>query len=133
MPKTAQDRGLIALSLALLVAFAACRGERTAEGPAAEVVPPPPKPEAAAAVSPADPHSFGRPDQVAVKHLQLDLTVDFAASRLSGKATLDLDNKTGAKELILDTRDLDVARVTLDTGAEARFAHGDEVRYLGRP
>jgi aminopeptidase N len=130
MPKAAQGTGLLALSFSLLLALAACRGpaDHPAEGPVA--IAPPPAPPAASAGG--DPHSFGRPDQVAVKNLALDLTVDFAKSKLAGKATLDLENKTGATEVLLDTRDLDVSRVTLDSGAEAKFSLGDEIPYLGR-
>ena len=38
---------------------------------------------ASAATAEADPHSFARPSEVAVEHLVLDLSVDFAARRLS--------------------------------------------------
>jgi len=81
-----------------------------------------------------DPHSFSRPDQVAVRHLELDLTVDFEAHRLRGRATLHLDNRAAVRELTLDSRDLDIKRVLL--GSEERetsFRLGDEVEFLGRP
>ena len=42
-----------------------------------------------------DPHSFARPDEVAVKHVALDLSVDFAASVISGTATLDIHRMEG--------------------------------------
>lgn len=81
-----------------------------------------------------DPHSFARPDEVAVEHLVMDLTVDFGQRRLSGRASLRLNNKTGADHVVLDTRDLEIRRVTLDGGkTEARFRLGDEVKILGRP
>jgi aminopeptidase N len=89
---------------------------------------------------------------VAIRHLDLDLTVDFASRRLSGSATLTLDRRSaGADRVVLDTRDLDIRGVTLlageggaaegsgsgdgaaDPGAPARFTLGDEVEYLGRP
>ncbi len=93
-----------------------------------------------AAVSPApttpaaaDPHSFARPWEVAVEHLALDLTVDFGARRLSGRASLRLRQPSAAGVLYLDTRDLDVRRVTLGDGkTEAPFTLGDPVPYLGR-
>jgi leukotriene-A4 hydrolase len=90
---------------------------------------------AALAVAPAeaDPHSFARPAEVAVEHLVLDLSVDFEAHRLSGRASLRLRNKSGAGTLYLDTRDLDIQRVTLADGkTEAPFTLGDPVPYLGR-
>ncbi len=86
------------------------------------------------AESEQDAHSFARPDEVAVEHLALDLAVDFGQRRLSGRASLRLNNKTGADRLYLDTRDLEIRRVTLDDGkTEARFTLGDEVKFLGRP
>ncbi len=128
--------GLLALPFSILLVLAACSrpADRSAEAPAPAQADTPPAPAAAAPPgSPTDPHSYSRPDQVAVKHLNLDLTVDFSQQKLAGKATLDLDNKTGASELVLDTRDLDVTRVTLDSGAEAKFALGDDAKFLGRP
>ncbi len=81
-----------------------------------------------------DPHSFAHPDEVAVEHLVLDLSVDFGQRRLTGRASLRLNNKGGASRVVLDTRDLEIRRVTLDDGkTEARFRLGDEVKILGRP
>ena len=72
-------------------------------------------PVQAAAEGAGDPHSASRPQEVAVSHLDLDLTVDFEARRLSGVATLTLDRRSpGARELVLDTRDLEISSVTLD-------------------
>ncbi|MEO8034565.1 MAG: M1 family aminopeptidase/hydrolase, partial [Acidobacteriota bacterium] len=78
-----------------------------------------------------DIHSFSRPDEAAVTHLNLDLTVDFAGHRLVGSATLTIENH-GASELLLDTNDLAVGRVVLDSGKEVDARLGDEVKYLGR-
>lgn len=82
---------------------------------------------------PADPHSYARPNEVAVRHLALDLTPDFAAKRLTGRASLSLENRTGAGEVVLDTWGLDVRSVTLDDGSEAPFTLGEEDPNLGRP
>lgn len=62
-----------------------------------------------------DPHSFSRPDEIAVTHLALDLSVDFAAKRLAGSATLSLEHRApSARVLRLDTRDLEILEVHLD-------------------
>ena len=37
-----------------------------------------------------DPHSFAHPEEVAVEHLKLDLTVDFTQRQLTGRASLRL-------------------------------------------
>src|SRR4051794_40351977 len=49
-----------------------------------------------------DTHSFARPLEARVTHVALDLTVDFDAKRLSGTATLDIERKPDAKEIVLD-------------------------------
>ncbi|MGD2115533.1 MAG: M1 family aminopeptidase/hydrolase, partial [Acidobacteriota bacterium] len=89
---------------------------------------------------PDDPHSYSRPDRVAVTHLTLDLRVDFDARRLTGRASLDLDNRLadsqGPDELILDTRDLEIDRVTLGDGTETGFTLGapdPDLSAMGRP
>jgi leukotriene-A4 hydrolase len=80
-----------------------------------------------------DLHSFANPQDVVVKHLDLDINVDFNQKQLAGKATLQIDNKTKAKELRLDTRDLTIQKVTLDKNeTPAKFTLGDEIIYLGR-
>ena len=120
------------ITLVPLVLLAACAGS-----PA-----PAPRSKAPAAAPPLkvvaetvrDPHSFARPDEVAVEHLVLDLAVDFGQRQLTGRASLRLHNKTGADRVVLDTRDLEIRRVTLDDGkTEARYKLGDEVKLLGRP
>src|SRR5262249_8144732 len=60
-------------------------------------------------------------------------TVDFDAQKLAGRASLRLANRTGATQLHLDTRDLDIRAVTLDDGrTPAEFTLGEPVRFLGR-
>jgi len=78
-----------------------------------------------------DPQSFAHPDEVAVDHLKLDLTVDFTKKILTGRASLRLKNKTGAKRLFLDTNDLDVRRVLLDGKTAAKFTLHEAQPILG--
>lgn len=80
-----------------------------------------------------DIHSFARPDEARVRHLSLDLDVDFDAQRLSGSATLEIETSGGARELVLDTNGLTIDTVTLDDGRETTFALGDAKPHLGRP
>lgn len=61
-----------------------------------------------------DTHSFSRPDSVAVKHIDLDLTVNFDRKVLQGSATLHLNNKTKSDRLHLDSRDLQISSILLD-------------------
>ncbi len=78
-----------------------------------------------------DPHSYADPDQGRVHKLALNLNVDFGAKRLSGTATLSLDGAKGGV-LDLDTRDLDISKVTLGDGTELRFELGDADKVLGQ-
>ena len=79
-----------------------------------------------------DIHSFSKPEEAAVRHLELDLTVHFDQKTLSGSATLTIEARDGARELVLDTNGLDIRRVVLDSGSEAAFTFGASVQYLGR-
>lgn len=80
----------------------------------------------------SDVHSYARPEEVLVEHLDLDLTVDFTAEQLSGRASWKINNLSGANQLHLDTRDLEIHAVTLDDGVETTFELGAEEPFLGR-
>ncbi len=83
-----------------------------------------------------DPHSFARPWEVTVTHLDLELKVDFASRRLTGEATLRLDRREAAGELVLDTDGLEVLEVERgreDRAEPAQYRLGTEVPHLGRP
>ena len=69
-----------------------------------------------------EPNSYAQPTQVQVTHLDLDLRVDFPQRQLDGQATLKLDWKNpAATSLVLDTRDLKIARVeALDADGSTR-------------
>jgi len=58
-----------------------------------------------------DAHSWGNPHQVRVRHVAIDLNVDFDARRLEGAAVLALERAPDAEDatvLWLDTRDLEI-------------------------
>lgn len=65
-----------------------------------------------------DPHSYARPNDIVVKHLDLSLTVDFDSSKLKGSATWTIEHKTSAPKIIFDTRNLNIQSVTLINGDE---------------
>ncbi len=90
----------------------------------------------------ADVHSFANSEKFRVEHVDLDLTVDFAKQVLSGTAQLRVapgkpipGAKTAAQELVLDTRDLQIDKVTwVGTPAKPlRFELGKSDPILGRP
>ncbi|MDQ1347699.1 MAG: leukotriene-A4 hydrolase [Acidobacteriota bacterium] len=116
-------RRLLAAAL-LLGAASTAPSAATATGPDSPAI----------AAAPADPHSFSRPAEVAVRHLELDLTVDFEGRRLAGSATLTLDRRDpAAQTLRLDTRDLEIAAVHLDgDSAPAPFTLAPAVPIFGQ-
>ncbi len=81
-----------------------------------------------------DPHSFSNPEEAVVKDLMLDATVDFMKKQITGKATLQIENKKGVRKLHLDSSSLHVDRVTLGEPEQvSTFEIGTTVRYLGEP
>lgn len=79
-----------------------------------------------------DVHSYTNSNDVRVTHLNLNLNVDFEKKILSGWAEWDLVNLNYKKELILDTRDLQIEKVLLDGEIETVFHLGEEEQYFGR-
>lgn len=78
-----------------------------------------------AAAHAADPHSYAQPQDVVIKHIDLDLKVDFPHRQLDGVATLALDWKNGeAQELVLDTSALKIASVeAVDSQGQTHALH----------
>ena len=77
------------------------------------------------------PHSCARPDQVAIKHLHLDLKVDFEQKKLIGSAKLNLDRKDGASELRLDTSGLNITKIQAGD-SDLKWELGEQVSPLGQ-
>ena len=78
-----------------------------------------------------DIHSYARPDEVAVTHVALDLRADFNRHVLSGTATLSLNRKGSADHVILDTKGLEITRVSAGS-VDVKYTLGNEDRILGR-
>ncbi|MHB1177016.1 MAG: M1 family metallopeptidase, partial [Daejeonella sp.] len=81
-----------------------------------------------------DVHSFAEPAKALVKHLDLDIKVDFTTQLISGKASWTIENPGNSTGIIFDTRQLQIERITLgDDEKETSFSLGEEVEYLGQP
>lgn len=80
-----------------------------------------------------DVHSHARPLEARVTHVALDLTVDFAAQRLHGTATLDLQRREDAREVVLDDLGLEVHSVTDGDGSPLAYDVGPADANLGAP
>jgi aminopeptidase N len=107
------------MKLVLLACLVACRGPAPIE-PREPVVP--------------DPHSQANPAQVAVRHLSLDLDVDFPARVLRGVANLTLERRDpGVTELRLDSDDLVIKSViTCGTRKPLSFSLAGKRPILGQ-
>ena len=80
-----------------------------------------------------DPHSYARPREARVHHVALDLGVDFDAKRLGGTATLDIERKPDAKEIVLDSDGLEIESITDGDGQPLQFRLGAADEALGAP
>ena len=79
-----------------------------------------------------DPHSYARPAEARVTHVALDLRADFARTVFEGTATLTLQAAADAREVVLDTRDLEIQGVADASGAALTYALGPADPILGR-
>ena len=81
----------------------------------------------------ADPHSFARPLEARVAHVALDLAVDFPARRIGGTATLDIERRPDAREIVLDRKGYEVSQVTDGSGRPLDYRFGPRDEELGSP
>jgi aminopeptidase N len=77
--------------------------------------------------------TYARPAEARVTHVSLDLDADFEAKRLGGTATLDIQSAPGAREIVLDSRGLEIRSVTDGRGRALPFAIGAADRAKGAP
>ncbi|SDK80261.1 leukotriene A-4 hydrolase/aminopeptidase [Catalinimonas alkaloidigena] len=85
-------------------------------------------------VSPSpDSHTFARPTEAVVRHLDLTLSVRFEEKKLIGKAVYDIVNQTGTDAIFFDTQQLNVEHVTIGAPEVAtEFSLEPEDATLGR-
>ena len=80
-----------------------------------------------------DTYSYARPREARVHHVALDLGVDFEAKRLAGTATLDIERKPGAKEIVLDSKGLEIQSIADGNGEALAFNLGEAHETIGAP
>ena len=117
----------LAAALLLSASLAACTGMNTSGSAPAMIAP------ILTSADARDAFTFARPEIARVTHVDLDLTLDFAAKAVSGTATLDVLAAPGASELVLDSRSLAVTRVTDAWGRELPFTVGRAEEGKGAP
>jgi leukotriene-A4 hydrolase len=124
----------ILAAAAAIVLFSAC--ERADQPPTAANQQDSAEPAIAPILTGADavdPHSYARPLEARVHHVTLDLGVDFEAKRIAGTATLDIDRKADAREIVLDSKGLEVESVADGSGEPLPFKLGAADENKGAP
>ena len=80
-----------------------------------------------------DEHSYAKPLEARVANVDLDLALDFDSKRVSGTATLDVIAKPGAKQVILDSKGLEIASVADAGGKPLKWQLGAVDAEKGAP
>jgi aminopeptidase N len=88
---------------------------------------------ATAPAFPHDPHSYAIPAEARVTHVALDLTADFDARTLAGRARLTVERAAGADSVVLDVRDLVIEGVTDSRGNVLDHHIGESDPVRGAP
>jgi leukotriene-A4 hydrolase len=89
--------------------------------------------------TPLDLHSYSNPQEVRIKHLDLDLSVDFKQKMLKGTALLSFERiSPGSRaSLVLDTRALNISKIEASVDGksfkETEFKLGSSDPVLGAP
>ena len=83
------------------------------------------------ALSPGDPNSYSRPDQVKTSHVHLELEIDFEKKILTGHAVLTLERiDAQATTVVLDGRKLVIHEITEEaTGEVLEYEYGSPSGY----
>lgn len=114
----------------VIIAFAALIGCSKKDPSASELA----KQSVEKATYVKDVHSYAEPEKAVVKHLHLDITVDFDTQTISGKASWDIENTAKGNEIVFDENSLEITKVTLgDDEKETKFSLGESTEYHGKP
>src|SRR5690606_15053355 len=76
-------------------------------------------------------HTLSNYAEIQVKHLSLDIEVDFQQKMIKGFAVWSFKNTKGANQLILDTKDLQIDSIKSADGSLRNFSLGDNDAILG--
>lgn len=120
-------RALTAAAAALILVSCQAQEKPPAAAAAGEIAPVLDTPDA------VDIHSYAKPLEARVTHIALDLSVDFAAKRVGGTASLDIQAKPDAKEIILDDKGLEIESVADGSGKALNWRVGAVDEDLGAP
>ena len=94
------------ITAAAAMLLMSCQGDRSSGPSDTAIAPILDAPDA------VDIHSYAKPLEARVTHVDLDLAVDFEAKRIGGTATLDIQAKPGVREVVLDDKRLKIEAIT---------------------
>lgn len=81
----------------------------------------------------SDPHSFSKPESARVTHLSWKANVNFETKTISATATWNIEKHDDAKEIIFDSKGLQVENVVLNNDTPTEFNIGKTDEILGEP
>ena len=79
-----------------------------------------------------DYHSYSKPEEAVVTHLEWDAKVDFETRTINATANYAIKTSEDAKRILFDIRELDILSVRVD-GIETSFDIGDAQAFIGSP
>jgi aminopeptidase N len=124
-------------SFALVAALAAFAiGGCDAKEPSNSVSPASQEPQVAPILTTEDAkdsYTYALPQEARVANVDLDLALDFASKRVGGTAALDVIAAPGAKQVILDSKGLEISAVTDASGKPLKWAVGASDPEKGAP
>ncbi|MCK5279376.1 MAG: aminopeptidase, partial [Cyclobacteriaceae bacterium] len=78
-----------------------------------------------------DPHSFSQPEEAVVKHMNLDLQVDFDKKIIIGNAEIEIERSADAQKIILDIKALKIHEIKYEQGDLADYTIHEKDQYMG--
>jgi aminopeptidase N len=79
-----------------------------------------------------DHHSYSRPEEAVITHLNWNASIDFDTRIISATAIYDIETAEDAERIIFDCTDLNIQSVEVD-GQSVDFELGPSKRFVGQP
>lgn len=80
-----------------------------------------------------DPHTFARPKEAIMTHLDWTAEVDFDQKIIRAEAAITYNTAPEASQLILDTKNLNIEEVSFADGSTATYEMGEGNEVMGQP
>lgn len=81
----------------------------------------------------SDFHSYARPNEAKVTHLDWKAEVNFDSREITGTATYTIEKAEDAERIVFDVRELRIDSVVTSDGGAVPFELGPEDQFLGQP